>query len=134
MEAAIIVSVLLSFVEQLMLTGKVSHTSNSPNGDREVDSDQSFIRQSHESTEYTETNPLLRQTTTAEVSGQSHADGLDQEERTRRLIARMKIQVWAGTGVGLLIATAIGAAFIAVVSIISRLSHLARKLTRDSSI
>lgn len=116
MEAAIIVSVLLSFVEQLMLTGRVSHTSNSPNGDREIDRDEAGIRQSHDSAEYTETNPLLRRTTSDEQSTHSVIDGLDQEERTRRLIARMKLQVWAGTGSGLLISAAIGAAFIAVVS------------------
>lgn len=99
-----------------MLTGRVSHTSNSPNGDQETEHDQSRIRESHDSAEYTETNPLLRRTTSDGHSNRSAMDGLDQDERTRRLIARMKVQVWAGTGVGLLIATAIGAAFIAVVS------------------
>jgi hypothetical protein len=42
-------------------------------------------------------------------------EGAEAEERMNKLIQRMKIQIWAGMGSGLLIATGIGAAFIAVV-------------------
>lgn len=122
-EAAIIVSVLLSFVEQLMLTGRLaSSTSVADRPEADSDADLSTTRDSHDaSAEYTETNPLLRRSA-ANTSSRNPSDGIDADERTRRLIARMKIQVWAGTGVGLLIATAIGAAFIAVVSRFSSLS------------
>lgn len=129
-EAAIIVSVLLSFVEQLMLTGKLSSSTvtRSNAADTEVEQDGHEVRESHDtSSEYTETNPLLRRSSTG-TSRRNAADGLDADERTRRLIARMKVQVWAGTGVGLLIATAIGAAFIAVVSFLQY-----RKLEHRSS-
>lgn len=44
-------------------------------------------------------------------------EGAEAEERMSKLIQRMKIQIWAGMGSGLLIATGIGAAFIAVVSL-----------------
>ena len=40
----------------------------------------------------------------------------DESVRTRKLLKRMRIQIWAGTAAGFLIALAIGAAFIAVVS------------------
>lgn len=114
MEAAIIVSVLLSFVEQLMLTGKLSASANTSDHTDTPTPE----RRSSSQDDADETNPLIRRTRSA-------VDGLDQEERTKRLIARMKVQVWAGTGAGLLIATAIGAAFIAVVS------HLSLDLAGD---
>ncbi|WWC59749.1 uncharacterized protein I303_102311 [Kwoniella dejecticola CBS 10117] len=75
-EAAIIVSVLLSFVEQLMLTGKLS--SSIPSID------------------------------------DVNAGPDDITNRRRNLIKRMRIQIWAGTATGFLLALAIGAAFIAV--------------------
>ncbi|OXC70926.1 hypothetical protein AYX13_00343 [Cryptococcus neoformans] len=73
-EAAIIVSVLLSFVEQLMTSGGLR------NGDAQVDQ-------------------------------------LSEEEeikKTKRILRRMRIQIWAGTLTGFVIAVAVGAAFIAV--------------------
>lgn len=77
-EAAIIISVLLSLVENLVDRG-----STSPDGT---------------------------------VVGEDIKD--DGEEtrgaRRKRLIRRMRIQIWAGAGVGLFIALCIGAAFIAV--------------------
>ncbi|WVR04857.1 hypothetical protein IAU60_001869 [Kwoniella sp. DSM 27419] len=77
-EAGIIVSVLLSFVEQLMLTGKLAGEEND---------------------------------STSTVDGTSNPANLD---RRRKLIRRMRIQIWAGTITGFLMALAIGAAFIAV--------------------
>ncbi|RSH80077.1 high-affinity iron permease [Saitozyma podzolica] len=113
-EAAIIVSVLLSFVEQLMLTGRLSSSSApSKNGG--------------------ETNDLLDDSTTSarpaalaqpgsSSSSRQHAVGhenesADDEEtsrRVQRLVRRMRIQIWAGAIIGFVIALAIGAAFIAV--------------------
>ncbi|WWC86615.1 uncharacterized protein L201_001492 [Kwoniella dendrophila CBS 6074] len=81
-EAAIIVSVLLSFVEQLMLTGKLGESSNSS------------INVNH--------------------NDDSQISPADNSERRRKLIRRMRIQIWAGTTAGFLLALAIGAAFIAV--------------------
>jgi len=64
--------------------------------------------------EYSETNPLLqRRNEVREVTGP--LEGAEAEERMHKLIQRMKIQIWAGMGSGLLIASGIGAAFIAVV-------------------
>jgi high-affinity iron transporter len=80
-EAAIIISVLLSFVEQLMTTGRLSPRES-----------------------------------------ESEAFGADEEyhnQRVKKIIRRMRIQIWAGTFVGFFISLCIGAAFIAVVSIIN---------------
>lgn len=78
-EAAIIVSVLLSFVEQLMTSGQLA-------GKRSND---------------------------GEVNGELEEDA-GETARLKRLIRRMRLQIWAGAGAGLLIALAIGGAFIAV--------------------
>ena len=105
-EGAIIVSVLLSFVEQLMTTGKLSTASsinNQTHGEIDSNRDQ----------EYSETNPLLRRDEVRSESGP--LESVEAEERLKRLVQRMKIQIWAGMGVGMLIASGIGAAFIAVV-------------------
>ncbi|ODN78052.1 hypothetical protein L202_05133 [Cryptococcus amylolentus CBS 6039] len=88
-EAAIIVSVLLSFVEQLMLTGNLS------------------------------ANDMNKNEITAPSDGEAETDGsissgVDDKERRAKLVKRMRIQIWAGTLLGLFIALCIGAAFIAV--------------------
>lgn len=70
-EAAIIVSVLLSFVEQLMTSGQLP-------------------------------------------ASQTEADADAENTRVKRIIKRMRLQIWAGAASGLLIAMAIGGAFIAV--------------------
>jgi hypothetical protein len=62
--------------------------------------------------EYSETNPLLRRDVRAETGP---LEGAEAEERMNKLVKRMKIQIWAGMGSGMLIASGIGAAFIAVV-------------------
>ncbi|ORY28144.1 iron permease FTR1/Fip1/EfeU [Naematelia encephala] len=84
-EAAIIVSVLLSFVEQLMTTGRLS-----------VD------------------DATQEDTSTALDTTDSNAQLDEKRTRTAQLIRRMRIQIWAGTIAGFIIALAIGAAFIAV--------------------
>ncbi|KAL8286872.1 hypothetical protein RQP46_003878 [Phenoliferia psychrophenolica] len=81
-EAAIIISVLLGLVENL-----VDRTGASPDG--------TLIEGGTEATE-------------AELEKKEDA------ERRRNLIKRMRMQIWAGAGVGLFIALCIGAAFIAV--------------------
>jgi high-affinity iron transporter len=77
-EAAIIISVLLSFVEQLMTSGRLS-----PN--ERVD------------------------------QAVGPGDG-EHNEKVKKILKRMRIQIWAGTLVGFFISLCIGAAFIAVVS------------------
>nr|XP_031857478.1 uncharacterized protein CI109_007097 [Kwoniella shandongensis]KAA5524550.1 hypothetical protein CI109_007097 [Kwoniella shandongensis] len=84
-EAAIIISVLLSFVEQLMLTGHTATSSDS----------------------LTETEDGQEGTVNTGTSDQAKAD-------RAKLIKRMRVQIWAGTATGFLIALGIGAAFIAV--------------------
>ena len=88
-EAAVIVSVLLSFVEQIMATGKLD--SSAP--------------------------PTATSTTTGLTSfSNGEAEAEDETKRRKNLVKRMRIQIWAGTLTGFGIALAIGAAFIAVVS------------------
>lgn len=85
-EAGIIISVLLSFVEQLMTTGKAvgtDSTSSQLDSHHVLENDQS--------------------------SGEN-----SKVEQTRKLVRRMRWQIWAGTIAGFIIALAIGAAFIAV--------------------
>lgn len=74
-EAAIIVSVLLSFVEQLMSSGQLAPRSGPA------------------------------------IEG-NEEDG--ETVRVKRIIRRMRIQIWAGAATGLFIALCIGGAFIAV--------------------
>lgn len=74
-EAAIIISVLLSFVEQLMHSGRLD-----PND------------------------------TSEHINDDAHKD------RVKKLVKRMRMQIWAGTFAGFFISLCIGAAFIAVVS------------------
>ena len=92
-EAAIIVSVLLSFVEQLMVTGRFSGFDTS-------------VRHS-------ESNRLVGADSTNATTTQEN-DGAKQQ-RIRALIKRMRLQIWAGTICGFVVALAIGGAFIAVV-------------------
>ncbi|KIS01625.1 high-affinity iron transporter [Cryptococcus deuterogattii 2001/935-1] len=77
-EAAIIVSVLLSFVEQLMVSGGLENEG-------------------------------------------AQVERLSEEEeikKTKRILRRMRIQIWAGTLTGFVIAVAVGSAFIAACIII----------------
>jgi hypothetical protein len=48
----------------------------------------------------------------------------ETSKRVRKLVRRMRIQIWAGTISGFIIALAIGAAFIAVVSAMRGLVHV----------
>ncbi|OCF33775.1 high-affinity iron permease CaFTR1 [Kwoniella heveanensis CBS 569] len=86
-EAGIIISVLLSFVEQLMLTGKLASEDNSTTSLDNPDA----------------------------IASGNPAHGTPEDlEKRRKLIRRMRIQIWAGTIAGFVLALAIGAAFIAV--------------------
>jgi hypothetical protein len=93
-----------------MTTGKLSTASpisnintNETHGEIDADRDR----------EYSETNPLLRRDQVRNETGP--LEGAEAEERMQKLVSRMKIQIWAGMGCGMLIASGIGAAFIAVV-------------------
>ncbi|KIK57219.1 hypothetical protein GYMLUDRAFT_46470 [Collybiopsis luxurians FD-317 M1] len=83
LEAAIIVSVLLSLAQQIAYEepSRLVHTAN-----------------------ITETNGEKERSTAA----------ADEEIRRRRLIRKLRIQILAGAGIGLFIATSVGAAFITV--------------------
>ncbi|KAG5721431.1 Plasma membrane iron permease [Termitomyces sp. T112] len=87
LEAAIIVSVLLGLVEQIVH----GHSSISPTVSRTI-------------------------TTEAESKNGSDTGGDPEDDRTHRrlLIRKLRIQIFAGSALGLLVALAIGAAFIAV--------------------
>jgi hypothetical protein len=97
-----------------MTTGKLSTASpisdintNETHGEIDADRDR----------EYSETNPLLRRDQVRNETGP--VEGAEAEERMQKLVSRMKIQIWAGMGCGMLIASGIGAAFIAVVGLLS---------------
>ncbi|KAJ9107945.1 hypothetical protein QFC19_002688 [Naganishia cerealis] len=94
-EAAIIISVLLSFVEQLMTSGKLTSKD-----------------QPVSTVDKGETPP----STTISTLDSDETGGVD---KLKRIIRRMRIQIWAGTLVGFLVSLCIGAAFIAVVSTVS---------------
>jgi high-affinity iron transporter len=76
-----------------MSTGKLSSSSSSTDG-----LESSTLLEGHD----------------AAARSRDKAD--ENKARTTRLIRRMRIQIWAGTIIGFIIALAIGAAFIAVVS------------------
>jgi high-affinity iron transporter len=87
-EAAIIVSVLLSFVEQLMTSGRITSSARD-----------NSLSPSGSGTNSVDDSP-----------------GETDDLKTRQvLIKRMRTQIWAGALIGFAIALCIGAAFIAVV-------------------
>ncbi|EIW73487.1 hypothetical protein TREMEDRAFT_42374 [Tremella mesenterica DSM 1558] len=103
-EAGIIVSVLLSFVEQLMLTGRLSYkpvSSNEHVGHHSPPQTPGF--------EDSKDHKTLPQENEMDASS-----SIDDEARVKGIVRRMRIQIWAGVLVGFFIALAIGAAFIAV--------------------
>ncbi|XP_006463615.1 hypothetical protein AGABI2DRAFT_40806, partial [Agaricus bisporus var. bisporus H97] len=93
LEAAIIISVLLSLVEQL-ITSRVASSSVVPSneGTRHSDADSK------------DAADIRLPTTLVE----------DDSIQRRRVLRRMRIQIFLGAGLGLFLAIAIGAAFIAV--------------------
>ncbi|QRV79486.1 plasma membrane iron permease [Ceratobasidium sp. AG-Ba] len=111
LEAAIIVAVLLSLVEQIVLKAAARHPSLSSQTQRDG-SDPSLGR--------TRTRESKKSAPHADTAAHpEHDNGTEHSaeaipEHKRLLIRKMRIQVFAGAGVGLLIAVAIGAAFIAV--------------------
>jgi high-affinity iron transporter len=94
LEAAIIVSVLLALVEQL-----VSGTSASHPGYKNVSTTHTLDRGEGTSNAVTETSQSL-----------GDDEELDKHGRTlteRRLLRKLRIQIFAGAGIGLLIALAV---------------------------
>ncbi|EJF63923.1 Ftr1 protein [Dichomitus squalens] len=99
LEAAIIVSVLLGLVEQIvhqdpaLIPGAVSHTLTVSTSDQEKDK--------------ADSNEGV-------VTPQELTSGEDLQVNAKRLLRRMRIYIFAGAFLGLFFALAIGAAFIAV--------------------
>ncbi|KAG6821108.1 hypothetical protein H0H93_006447 [Arthromyces matolae] len=87
LEAAIIISVLLGLVEQIVHSDKTSSTTASR---------------------------TLVEDTDSKNAPEATPDPEDNQAYRRRLIRRLRIQIFAGSALGLFIALAIGAAFIAV--------------------
>lgn len=103
LEAVIIVSVLLGLVEQIVLDHDKKFRapaidSPSPNPAEKSDSPSAHVA-----------GPS---TGSGEVVGEE--DDAESAFNKRRLIRKMRIQIFAGAGVGLFVALAVGAAFIAV--------------------
>ncbi|GFZ45102.1 Plasma membrane iron permease [Saitozyma sp. JCM 24511] len=119
-EAAIIVSVLLSFVEQLMLTGRLS-SSRVPS--KHAGETNTLLEDSRGPDSHAEASASPSASDSAQQDS-SRGLGLGREvestnddetsKRVRKLVRRMRIQIWAGTISGFIIALSIGAAFIAV--------------------
>ena len=66
------------------------------------------------------TGRLSPRETMAEAVGENDAY---HNSRVKKIVRRMRIQIWAGTFVGFFIALCIGAAFIAVVSKTNQTTH-----------
>ncbi|VDB91672.1 unnamed protein product [Peniophora sp. CBMAI 1063] len=97
LEAVIIVSVLLGLVEQIVL-----------------DHDKKFrtpIAEAPSPSAAEEKSAVAGPSTTATTAQE---DDVESAFNKRRLIRKMRIQIFAGAGVGLFVALAVGAAFIAV--------------------
>lgn len=104
-EAGIIVSVLLSFVDQLMAGSPALKSHSTP--------DRTSLRASRGTGE--DAALLEASSIDGEDDGEEDAQTIEERQRLAGVIRRMKLQIWAGMISGLIIATAIGAAFIAVV-------------------
>ncbi|CAE7080306.1 unnamed protein product [Rhizoctonia solani] len=109
LEASIIIAVLLSLVEQIVLKSDVGHPSLSSQAQREGSNPSLGHARTRESkTEVPDESNMQPQ-------AQDHeAEAQPLPEIKRRLIRKMRVQVLTGAAVGLVIALAIGAAFIAV--------------------
>ncbi|KAI9634956.1 iron permease FTR1/Fip1/EfeU [Dioszegia hungarica] len=103
-EAGIIVSVLLSFVDQLMAGSPALKSHSTP--------DRTSLRASRGTGE--DAALLEASSIDGEDDGEEDAQTIEERQRLAGVIRRMKLQIWAGMISGLIIATAIGAAFIAV--------------------
>ncbi|KAH9174730.1 iron permease FTR1 [Lactarius sanguifluus] len=93
LEAVIIVSVLLGLVEQIVHTdpGRLPGETTSPSGPLVDDKKEKGV-----------------------VSSQKSSESEDDPLRKRRLIRKMRFQIFAGSALGFLVAAAIGATFIAI--------------------
>ncbi|KAF8706032.1 Iron permease FTR1, partial [Rhizoctonia solani] len=109
LEASIIVAVLLSLVEQIVLNASLGHPSLSSQAHREG-SDPSLGR-----ARTRESKAEGPDESGTDTPPQDHAEGAQPlPHDKRRLIRKMRLQVLTGAAAGLVIALAIGAAFIAV--------------------
>ena len=109
LEAAIIISVLLSLVEQIihqdpsLLPGVVPPTAST--SAPEPDKDGAAPHEKSSSSNSNEGHPAAPELTSGEEPTQMN---------TKRILRKMRIYIFAGAFLGLFIALAIGAAFIAV--------------------
>ncbi|GAB1525542.1 high-affinity iron permease [Rhizoctonia solani] len=109
LEASIIVAVLLSLVEQIVLNASLGHPSLSSQAHR-GGSDPSLGR-----ARTRESKAEGPDESGTDTPPQDHAEGAQPlPHDKRRLIRKMRLQVLTGAAAGLVIALAIGAAFIAV--------------------
>ncbi|KAG8708718.1 high-affinity iron permease [Ceratobasidium sp. 394] len=115
LEASIVISVLLSLVEQIVLKAGAGHPSLSSQVQQAGSNPalgRAQTRESKRSGQHTGANdPPAAQ---PEHDHGSEHGGEGVPDFKRRLIRKMRIQVFAGAGLGLIVALAIGAAFIAV--------------------
>ncbi|KAF9003374.1 iron permease FTR1 [Cyathus striatus] len=101
LEAAIIVSVLLGLVDQIVHEDKSSRaTTLTPTVVEDAESNKDSNKEASPSEVGSSGSPI--------------DDPIDDEAHRKRLVRRLRWQIFAGTGIGLLLAIAIGAAFIAV--------------------
>ncbi|KAG8747140.1 high-affinity iron permease [Ceratobasidium sp. 414] len=115
LEASIVVAVLLSLVEQIVLQAGTRHPSLSSQvqqGGSDPALGRVQTRESKKSGPHTAASDPPAAHPKHDTGSEHSANGIP--EYKRRLIRRMRIQVFAGAGLGLIIALAIGAAFIAV--------------------
>ncbi|KDQ56975.1 hypothetical protein JAAARDRAFT_131311 [Jaapia argillacea MUCL 33604] len=106
LEAAIIVSVLLALVEQIAKEdpAKLNLGAETISGSASTE-------------DQTAANSVERVDRDKDEAGSSGTEAPELEDRdvtARRLMRKLRIQIFAGAGIGLLIAVAIGAAFIAI--------------------
>ncbi|KAF9448581.1 iron permease FTR1 [Macrolepiota fuliginosa MF-IS2] len=92
LEAAIIVSVLLGLVQQLIVDEDKTPRSTGPTETSDADSKNGSVSQSRSASGLVEDDTIQR----------------------RRLLRKMRLQIFLGAGLGLFVALSIGAAFIAV--------------------
>ncbi|CAE6482091.1 unnamed protein product [Rhizoctonia solani] len=109
LEASIIIAVLLSLVEQIILKSGVGHPSLSSQAQR-GGSDPSLGRARTRESKAEGPEESNAQPRTGGHESEAHP----LPESKRRLVRKMRLQVLIGAAVGLVIALAIGAAFIAV--------------------
>ncbi|KAG9102219.1 high-affinity iron permease [Ceratobasidium sp. UAMH 11750] len=115
LEASIVISVLLSLVEQIVLKAGAGHPSLSSQVQRGGSNPalgRAQTRESKRSGQHTGAHDPPATPPEHDHGSEHGNEGVPDYKR--RLIRKMRIQVFAGAGLGLIVALAIGAAFIAV--------------------